>query len=298
MLKQNVLDAKNSLKRYPFPQDVVVETTAYCNLRCVMCPQKDLTRPRGYMDTKVFRMIVEEVARESPQSRLWVAIMGEPLLHPKIAIMVEYATYLGLRVCLNTNAMLLDAKIGQDLVSAGVAEVLVGLDAATKETYERIRVGGDFDRVVYNTLRFKEMAGDKLRVLCQFIEMEQNCTETDAFREFWLSKGMEVKIRPRLGWGLGVKAENLVVPANERFPCPWLIRTVSIHWDGTIAQCDGDYDEKYTVGKIQDMTIAEAWEGELAKRRERHWQGDFTYPSCVNCKDWQAGRSYYYAPQC
>ena len=44
-------------------------------------------------------------------------------------------------------------------------------------------------------------------------------------------------------------------------------------------------------------TIKEIWETELAERREKHWNNDFSHELCKECKDWQAGRSYFFYPE-
>jgi hypothetical protein len=63
------------LTRGPFfPDRLYVESTNYCNLKCIMCPTGlgDIRRPKGYMDTGLFQRIVDEVApttsRFSPRS--------------------------------------------------------------------------------------------------------------------------------------------------------------------------------------------------------------------------------------
>lgn len=298
MLKQNLLDAKTSLRKYSFPVDIIIETTNRCNLDCIMCPQSDLTRPRGEMSFDVWKKIIDEIAAESITSRIWCAIMGEPLLlGNKIITMIEYASKKGLNVHLNTNATLMNKDMTNALIESGVKEIIIGLDGTTKETYSKIRCGGDYEKVVQNSLYLLAKNNGFVKVIMQFIEMDENCHEIELFKKYWLSKGATVKLRPRLGWGLGREAKNLVVGDDGRdFACPWLIRTVSIHCDGKMAQCDGDYDGKHSPGDVKSQTIKEVWDTVLKERREKHWNLDFSFPLCTNCKDWQAGRSYYYEP--
>lgn len=302
-MKADIEGIKQTVQRHRFPVDVIVEVIARCNLRCVMCPQPGLRRPRGEMSFATFTRIADEIARESPESRMWLALMGEPLLlGERLLRMIAYAKRAGVRrVNLNTNAELLTPELAAGLVDAGLDEVLVGLDAATAETYRRIRVGGDFDRVVANVeglLAERRRRGSRTpRVVAQFIVMPENEHEVEAFTETWLAKGAVVKLRPRLGWGVGVEAANLDLPDSERtFPCPWLTRTVSIHWNGRFAQCDADYEGEHSPGDIATSTIRQVWEGELAPRRERHWRLDFSQEPCRRCRDWQAGRSRFIHP--
>ncbi len=296
-VKDTLVDAR------PFPVDVIVEPISRCNLACPMCPQPDLKRARGEMSLQVYKRIVDEMAIESPSSRLWLALMGETLLMgDRLIRFIRYAKGQGLQqVNLNTNACLLDQKMAWKLIESGVDEIIVGLDAHTAPTYRRIRVNGDFEQTVKNVeylLAVKREHGlHKPIVIAQFIEMDENAGEADDFKSYWLERGAVVKIRPRLGWGTGVAAENLKARALERdFPCPWLNRTVSIHWSGKFAQCDADFEGRYSPGGIPEQSIREVWTGELAGRRARHQAGDFDHELCRDCHDWAAGRSEFYYP--
>ena len=303
MIKPDIESVKKTLQRYPFPVDVIVETIAYCNLRCIMCPQPELKRQRGEMNFEIFKKIADEVAKESPTTRMWLALMGEVLLMGDKAIqMIEYAKNIGVgSIHLNTNAEIMEPNISDQLIALGVDEIIVGMDAFTKETYDQIRVGGDFNKTVDNIKyllnKQQELGVSNPKVVMQIIVMDENEHEVEQFKSYWLEQGAIVKIRPKLGWGTGVKAENLNLPEAERtFPCPWLTRTVSIQWDGRFGQCDADFEGEYSPGDIRIQTIQEVWDGELAKRRERHWAGDFSHELCKNCKDWSAGRSQFFYP--
>lgn len=292
-----------TFENMPFPEDVIVETYAHCNLRCIMCPYPVLKRAKGEMDFAVFTKIADEMARENPDGRLWVAILGEPLLGKNLVKMLFYARDKGIRkIHLNTNATFLTQEMTHELFDCGIDKLLVSLDACTKETYDKIRIGGDFPAVIRNLEYFlaekKRLGLQKPDVIAQFIVMDQNEHETEAFKKYWLEKGAIVKIRIKMGWGNAVKAEDLAAADIERnFPCPWLLRSVSIHWDGKFAQCDADYEAKYSPGDINFQTIKEVWDGELAKRRERNWALDFNHAPCDTCKDWSVGRAEFYYPQ-
>lgn len=293
-----------NLQRTAFPDDVIVETCAVCNLKCIMCPYERLQRPKGKMSMRVFASIVDEIAREKPDARLWVAIMGEPFLAGESLIeMLRYARSKGVKnTHVNTNATVLTPDLCDNLLDSGVKEVLVSLDAASKPVYDTIRVGGDFERAVrsaeYLLNRKKTRGLHAPAIVVQFIMLDQNEHEAEAFKIYWLERGATVKIRLKFGWGTAVPTEDLdhaSVPRN--FPCPWLIRTVSIQWDGKFAQCDADYEGVYNAGSIEKMTIKQVWQGELAARREKHWNLDFSHPLCSVCKDWSVGRAEFFYPE-
>lgn len=299
-IRNRIIRANATLpeREYSFPLLVIVESTNICNLSCIMCPSSIQSRERGVMSFDIWKKIVDEVAEKSPESTIWPAIMGESLtIGGPFLEMLEYSYKKGVKVVLNTNAVLFTDELIDKILSFNLQEIIVGIDAVTSDTYNEIRRGGDFKRVVNNVLELLKRNTGKTRITVQFIEQETNSAETEDFKKFWLSKGANVKIRPQLGWGAGVKAPNLVLRQDERIGrCPWLIRTVSIHWNGRVVQCDADWDQKYVAGDLSVNTLEEIWNGELAKRRQKHHDNDFEFEPCKNCNDWQAGLSDFYIP--
>ncbi len=289
----------STIKHYPYPPVVIIEMINKCNLRCVMCPQDSLNRPVGIMSEELYRKIIDDIALHNPKdTQVWLAIMGEILLLKEKAIeCIEYAVEKGLsQVNLNTNLASADKKLSVDLTKTQLNSIIVGLDAATKETYETVRVGGNFDHVMGNIktiLHTKEQYNyDKPEVIVQFIVQDENKHEVELFKELFRGKRVSLKIRPKLAWGAGVNAPDLAIDGNVRdYPCPWLNRTMSIHVTGQVAQCDAAWDGKYYYGDINFQSITEIWNGRLAELREKHWAGDFEFEPCQSCNDWQCGLS-------
>lgn len=305
MLSPDLKGVKKTLKEYPFPVDLIIEITRYCNLKCIMCPYPGLKRAQGDMDFNTYKKIIDETAIENPSARIWLAIMGEPLLRSeKVFAFIRYAKESGIReVCLNTNAVLLTKTIAEQLIESGLDKILISIDACSKDIYNKIRIGGNFDLVCKNVKRLLDMKtkhnNTNPEVIVQFIIMDENEHEVETFKSYWLERGAIVKVRPKLGWGNAIKSSILDCAAQEteRFPCAWLTRTVSIHWDGSFSQCDADVEGQYSPGHLNNNTIKQVWEGELANRRTRHWSSDYDFEPCNKCKDWLAGRSYFFYPK-
>jgi radical SAM protein with 4Fe4S-binding SPASM domain len=303
MIRKPILECIDS-KRYNFPIDVIIETCSHCTVECIYCPQPGLKRPKGAMDFRVFKKIVDEIASESPDSRLWIAILGEPLLRgDDLVEMLRYARAQGIKnIHVNTNATCLTRDLSHKLLVSGIKEIIFSVDAFTKETYDKIKIGGDFHKTLENIEYFLSIRKAEDRkspaVIMQFVIMDENEHEAEAFKKYWLGKGVVVKIRLRLGWGAFGETKDLDLARVERnFPCPWLVRTFSIHWDGRVAQCDADYEGLYSPGDIKTQTIKEIWNGELAKRRDKNQALDFSHPLCMGCRDWSVGRSQFYYPE-
>lgn len=290
-----------TLRETEFPVQVMTELVCGCNLRCIMCPigTGKISRKKGQMEFSLFQKIIDEISRENPATKLWPAVMGEPLLAGDA--LFEYLGYARAKevpIFLNTNAVMLDKRMIHGIIEAGVRQVIVGLDANTDYTYQKIRRGGNFAKVVRNVQNLiKAALGSGLEVVIQYIEMKENAHEVEDFKKFWLNERAVVKIRLKQGWGDLVGSEMLKNKQDARkTPCPWLLRNLEILWNGDVCQCDGDMDGRYICGNINDNSIKEIWQGEMKRRRERQYNGDFDFEPCSKCSDWQIPLSEFYYP--
>lgn len=288
-----------------FPKVVLLDTVSYCNLRCVMCVHQDMKRKRGFMPWPLFTRIIDEIAEEDRNTRVWMVFFGEALIRkrkkPTIFDMIAYAKGKGLTdVVLNSNGNLLDEPAARRLIDAGLDSIYFGIDAATAESYRRIRVGGDYIRTVENIRNLirmvREANGAGPEVFVQFVEMEENRSEKEDFVAFWTREGAKVKIRPKVSWAGMVEAPNLVLCEEARWPCHWAMQTMSITDTGKVVTCAVDLDARFVAGDINDQTLKEVWRGHLGKLRRLHREGRFGElpENCRRCRDWQSARADYH----
>ncbi len=115
--------------------------TGRCDLSCRHCrgfPQEELSIERAIS-------LTGEIAELSPG---WVIIEGgEPLLRGSLFELLGRLRDGGLEVHLITNGMLINTGVVNSLKRLGV-RVMVSIDGATRETYERVRSGASFERVL------------------------------------------------------------------------------------------------------------------------------------------------------
>jgi MoaA/NifB/PqqE/SkfB family radical SAM enzyme len=131
-------------------RDMVVrlDTTNLCNLRCTMCYYSaDANRKRDDMDPALFRRIMDQLA---PRLRMfYLSCATEPLMNKKF---VEFLRITGeyeipfTSFC--TNGLLMNEEVADSCIRSKISEVIFSVDGATAETYERIRVGGKWERLL------------------------------------------------------------------------------------------------------------------------------------------------------
>ena len=298
-LKSDISKANRTEETVEFPAVILIDNCNTCNLRCSMCDHKNMKQYRKVqlMDWGLYKKLIVEIARENPQARVWQIFFGEPFMCRDMAKRIEYAKNKGLRdVVLNSNGVLMSPQRAQAVIEAGLDVMYVGIDAATDVTYNKIRVGGDFQRAVDNVVRYRDLlaecGNDEQKLFVQFVVSDINEHEVEDFKAFWRKQGINVKVRPKVSWAGLVEATNL--SKNEqvsRKPCYWLMQTINICADGHVALCSVDVHCRVKCGNANEQSIKELWQGQLKDYRTMHREGTFEdLPEmCRACSDWQSG---------
>ena len=140
------------------PLEVILDTTERCNLKCKMCYfsavdrlqflpfDRQLSR-NGMMPLETFSRVAADLFPRARRVALGCA--AEPLVHPKfIDIVREAGSYAVPDLWFPTNLLPLTPAKAEAICEAGVKTVGVSMDGTSAETYEAIRVGGKFDRLM------------------------------------------------------------------------------------------------------------------------------------------------------
>jgi radical SAM protein with 4Fe4S-binding SPASM domain len=138
------------------PEELYIEVTNRCNSRCETCVHT-FREPEPLRDMTLgeFRRLVDQV----PLLRRAVLHgVGEPLLNHDLPAMIAYlkGRTPGPHVLFNSNAILLRAPLQEALLSAGLDEYRISIDAAHRELYARIRGVDAFDQMVANVASFAQ----------------------------------------------------------------------------------------------------------------------------------------------
>jgi len=129
------------LSKNQYPHLVDWAITEKCNLHCRHCRGM----PKGELSTERAKKLISEIAELKPK---WVIVEGgEPLLRQDVFELLGLMKQSRLDVHLITNGMLLTPQIITTLKQLGI-KLMISIDAPTKETYEAIRHGADFEKVV------------------------------------------------------------------------------------------------------------------------------------------------------
>lgn len=287
------------MKDQHFPQVILIDNANYCNLQCSMCDHKNMHRKKQIMPKSLYRKIISEIASESPDSRVWDIYFGDPFCCPDIVWRIAHAKDSGLTdVVLNTNGLAMYPHTARNLIVAGLDAMYVGIDAAYEDTYNKVRIGGNFDRVVNHVIAYRDLLekfGTKdQKLFVQFVVSDINENEIEEFKAFWKTNRVNVKIRPKVSWAGIIDAKNLD-QSLPRFPCKWAMESLSICVDGTVSLCAVDLHCKVPCGSVLTHSIKQIWNSTLKTYRDYHNNKQFNHlpDFCKNCLDWQSARCTY-----
>lgn len=161
------------------PRCVFVEVTNRCNLSCNTCPRTFVTYEKP--NTLNWDTFVHIAGRFPDVERAVLHGIGEPLLNGNLPRFIRYLKARGATVLFNTNAVLLNGNWSRALISSGLDEMRVSLDAATPDTYALIRGKPLLDRVVENLACFTavqhELSSAKPRVSIWMTAIRENIAE-------------------------------------------------------------------------------------------------------------------------
>jgi radical SAM protein with 4Fe4S-binding SPASM domain len=258
------------------PVRLWVEPTSVCNLRCVMCPNKDLPKAqKGFMDFGLFKKVIDEA--KDFVFDVHLLHRGESLLHPDFFEMVRYAHEAGLATRFHTNGTLLDEDKSRRLIESGLDQFAFSFDGFDAETYESIRVNAGFEKTVANIRRFLEVKRDMGRrkpvtfiELIHFPDVFKNVDR--AKRRAFLDrfKGLpidHVHIKELHNWAGDAGGAE---PKGRYTPCTFLWHALVIFWDGQVLPCTQDFFGDLTLGNVRESSIRALWNGDkLVRLRER-----------------------------
>lgn len=197
-----------------------IDTTSICNLRCRQCfhtlyHKRGMKYKQHEMPPELFEKILDEL--DGQIESLIMSCSAEPFTNSDFG---RYLDILRRRKArfekwLATNGLLLTEDIARKLIEGGLDWMVVSIDGATEKTYNELRAGGRFDRLMakldmFNRLK-KEMGAERPFLRFNVIISRLNIDELPKFIDLAHEKQVaEVTFQHLVPFmGLELKKETL-----------------------------------------------------------------------------------------
>jgi radical SAM protein with 4Fe4S-binding SPASM domain len=186
----------------------------------------------------------------------------------------------------------------------GVDRIDISIDAASSESYGKIRQGLDYESVVANTEALLAHGGVEVSV--KFLLQRDNQGEEREFARFWRSRGAAVSI-DRLSNRAGTldAFERLWMSRPGAFRrvshfvldrlvphCPLPFATAYFLADGRMITCSHDWEPRDIIGDISVQSIEEIWNGEAINHYRHLLRSGRTSESLI-CRDCSLAGSFW-----
>ncbi len=310
------------LERTPFlPTSADVEPIDTCNFACDHCQVTHWTR----MTTRLTAERFTTILRQMPMLRqIKLQGMGEPLLNRHLIEMLEEAESGGGKrsVSIVTNGSIYTKSIASRLNSLRGTTIIISMDGATAETFEAIRVNGNFQKVVDNVA---DMVRRRGRSVWPGIELQSVVTLRNAHElpdlvrlakrlgvdkltattllTDWGKEEMEGNIGPIdisrqspqtdrfIRESRTVAAEigmSLSIEHGQRYSkanrCPWPWTASYIAANGDVVPCCQIADSSVVkMGSVFDEPFANIWNNDKYRQLRRRIAGNDIPDYCRSC---------------
>ncbi len=182
----------NDFPETGFPSIIEFELSNTCNLGCTMC--------NGMLSSTIRRDREKLPPMQSPYGDKFLTELrefiphlhearfngGEPFLIKIYAQIWDMVVELNpnLKMVIATNGTVLNSKVKEQMARANF-HFNISIDGITKESYESIRINGDFDKLMENFLYFRDYCKINKRNLCVMVNpLRQNWEDMPKFIDF------------------------------------------------------------------------------------------------------------------
>ncbi len=275
-----------------------IEISNICNLQCSFCPEVE--RDKKTMSPEDFAAIAEQLP--GTVDEICLHLMGEPLLHPQLATILEICETFALPVNLTSNAILLHGARRALLLKPIIRQVNFSIHAF-EANFGSEGVGPYFEKILRFIMEAEQLRPD-LYINLRLWDLADPAAESAANRELRerLEAAFEKPIRSedidlRRKKNLQLRG-RIYVHFDSRFVWPSLEQPLrsqtgfchglgnhfGIHADGTVVPCCLDKEAALALGNVFEEKLESILKGPRAEAmRSGFARGELVEDLCQRC---------------
>jgi len=296
--------------RFGSPYHVIIETTTKCNLKCRTCMRSK--QESGIFNSEMSYDLYKSLIQDLKYPTRFVSFvgMGEQLLNPQIFRMIDLAKEKGFEVSLTDNFTLVNDEVAVTLITSQIDYVYASFDSVSKNKFEEIRFGANFDDVVKNIKHFVDVKrnanSEKPKIFFKSTIYKDNFSEIpDLIRlaEDLCLDGIDFSKEHSYfqdnvnDSSFYLNPEDLppsklkfvLCEMGKNYPCQALTGCF-VTFDGKVMPCDHVMQllprnefSRFSVGDVKFDSITEIWRSEKYRRIRHRLASGFWLPFCKGC---------------
>lgn len=242
----------------PVPRIIISEITSRCNASCVFCTRDPICC--GDMPIDMFISILDDFPETKEIHPTWI---GESMLHPKFGKIIEEIKRRNKKIILYTNGSLVHLHIDAlKLFSAGDM-LIFSVEGRDAVTYESIRRGLKWDRLIDNIAIFKSIKAPGVKLRARITACREIIKDISAVCNFWKSLTDDVVVQTE---------KPLVRKIAGKYvhrACSRPLEHMTIRSNGELALCCIDYHGELGLPNVSGGARL-AWDKSLPQRNCNH----------------------------
>ncbi len=272
---------KDSKHKYTpnYPISVILELVNRCDLECTMCYQGFRNdAEKSTLQLPDLENLFEDFKKNKLDALLFST--SEPLLYKNFFKVLELATKADIMdLFLFTNGKLLNSKNSDLILKSSLTRLFVSIDAASEETYDKVRIPVNkkilntnrletIENNVKNFIKLRNSMGLKLPLTrVSFVALRENVHEVDKFIEKWIDIVDSVEIQKENSIDFYDDLLKKKFGKNKlllnKYNCnePW--GQVTIHADGEVGPCCNTVGRNLPIGNVLKTNLKEIWQGNV-----------------------------------
>jgi radical SAM protein with 4Fe4S-binding SPASM domain len=291
------------------PKIFNIETTNYCNMKCVMCARTELmTRDNIWIDDDTFLKVIDQIQPHSSEDldKFWGFIereynsygnepsentfyfrvvsrciilhgFGEPLLDKKIVDRVKACSDRGLSTYFSCVPANLTVERAEDVMKAGLTVFKFSIDALDDEWQKKIRgKQNNFEaayRTILDIIDLKEAKGYKTLLVPCMIALSEDEKAQDmhsSFMKLWEGKDVFAYVKSQDNRWLYEEDESIVNRSHYAAQyCEYPWTSMTVMANGSVVPCTQDYDTEMVLGDVNKKNLQTIWNDEPLEQLRR-----------------------------
>jgi hypothetical protein len=269
----------------PMLEILQVETTNYCNARCIFCAYDQIAE-HGKMSDRLYTKIITDAARLKPAPKIFIPMLtGEPFLDPQIVERIEEARAAlpTTEIHLYTNgSRLTEDKINQ-LARIPDFHLNISANGASVETRKRLTGLDDYE---YVARMIDYVDANHIHHTVSLVQHPSiPGDEEEAFNRRWGQVTSSSSCRtPYVFQHLNFAGLTGPADSTNFTRCIHATSHMTVLWDGRVNLCCMDPLGKKIFGDLNYQTVSEVWFSEARQHYVvRHEEG--MGAECELCRD-------------
>ena len=279
-----------------------VETTNYCNMRCIMCPRTTLmTRKNVWIDDQLFESVLDQITPHDPDAlaAFWDFVgetynitartqtedgfyffmasrcltlhgYGEPLLDKFIVKRVGMCTERNIPTYFSCVPANIDLDQIEGLMENGLSVLKFSVDALEDSKAKEIRGGrNDFEesfQSILKVIKLRDRLGSDTKIVVTLIalgEANEDLRMQEEFMQLFSRYDVFNYVKSQDNRWYFEREENLENKSHYvREYCEFPWSSLTVMANGEVVPCTQDFDTEMSFGNVADHSLQEIWNSE------------------------------------